>query len=199
MKKKINLKLLSDLYLTFFKLGSVSFGGGYSMIPLIEREAVDEKKWVEKEQIVDIFAVSESLPGSIGLNSSGFIGFYVGGIPGAISALLGNMSPCIIIVLLLSMIFEKVSNNPYVISAFKGIYPVIVGLISYAAYKIGKTALTDLTTIIILALSFTAVFFLKLDPVTVIISGAVLGICISSFKTFMNGKKQLAAEKDGDK
>lgn len=72
--KKSKLRLLAEIYFTFLKLGSVSFGGGYAMISLIEREIVNEKKWVEKEKIIDIFAVSESLPGAIALNSSAFVG-----------------------------------------------------------------------------------------------------------------------------
>lgn len=79
--KKSKLRLLAEIYFTFLKLGSVSFGGGYAMISLIEREIVNEKKWVEKEKIIDIFAVSESLPGAIALNSSAFVGFSIAGIP----------------------------------------------------------------------------------------------------------------------
>ena len=130
---KDKLKLLSQIYISFLKLGSMSFGGGYAMIPLIEREAVEEKKWVEKEKLVDVFAVSESLPGAIALNSSAFVGYTVAGTPGAVAALAGNLTPSVIIVLTLSVLFARYSDNPVVSSAFSGIYPVITGLILYAA------------------------------------------------------------------
>lgn len=123
------------------------------MIPLIEREVVEKKRWVEKEKIVDIFAVAESLPGATALNTSAFVGYSVAGIPGAIFALLGNMTPSIIIVLTLSILFIKFSTYTAVKAAFKGIYPVIVGLIAYASYKIGKTAIKDRTGVIIAAIT----------------------------------------------
>ena len=112
--KKSKLRLLAEIYFTFLKLGSVSFGGGYAMISLIEREIVNEKKWVEKEKIIDIFAVSESLPGAIALNSSAFVGFSIAGIPGAIAALLGNLTSPVIIVLTLMIIFANIKDYPVV-------------------------------------------------------------------------------------
>jgi chromate transporter len=180
--KKSKLRLLAEIYFTFLKLGSVSFGGGYAMISLIEREIVNEKKWVEKEKIIDIFAVSESLPGAIALNSSAFVGFSIAGIPGAIAALLGNLTSPVIIVLTLMIIFANIKDYPVVQSAFKGIFPTIVGLILYAAYKIGKTAVTDYSTAIIVIASFCAAVFLNVAPIPLIISGAVAGILLVSIR-----------------
>lgn len=177
-------KQLSEIYISFFKLGCVGFGGGYSMIPLIEREVVEEKKWVGKEKIVDVFAVSESLPGATALNTSAFVGYSVAGIPGAIAALLGNMTPSVVIVLVLSTLFAKFSSYPAVKSAFKGIYPVIVGLVSYAAYKIGKTAIKDLTGLIIAVLAFCGSLFFNLEPIPLIISGAAAGLAINSVRHY---------------
>ncbi len=179
---KDKLKLLIQIYISFFKLGAVSFGGGYSMIPLIEREVVDNKKWVEKEKIVDIFAVAESLPGAIALNASTFVGYAVAGIPGAIAALLGNVTPSVTIVITLSALFSKLSAYPVVKSIFKAIYPVIVGLILYAAYKIGKTAVKDFTCLIFAAAAFAASMFLHLDPIPLIIAGIVCGLAVSRIK-----------------
>lgn len=188
MKNKFSL--LMEIFVTFFKLGCISFGGGYSMIPLIEREAVEEKKWVDKEKIVDIFAVAESLPGAIALNSSAFVGFSVCGIPGAIAALLGNMTPSVVIILSLSVIFDKIKDNSYVISAFRGIKPAIIGLISYAAYKIGKTAIKDPLCIAIAILSFVCAIILHIEPVKIIISGALLGILLTYIKNITAKTKE---------
>lgn len=175
---KNKAKLILDIFVTFFKLGSVSFGGGYSMIPLIEREVVEEKRWVNKEEIVDILAVSQSLPGAVALNVSAFVGFAVGGIQGALVAWIGNAAPSVIIILTLSILFSKISSYPVVVAAFKGIYPTIVGMIAYAAYKIGKTSITGVVSVIITLVSFAAIMFFKADPVAVIISAALAGLLI---------------------
>ncbi len=187
LKKKF--KLLLEIYIAFFKLGSISFGGGYSMIPLIEREVVEDKKWVDKQKIIDIFAVSESLPGAIGLNSSAFVGYSVAGIPGAIFALLGNLTPSVIIVLTLSVVFMKFNNNPSVKSAFRGIYPAIVGLVAYASYKMGKTALEDKACIGIMIVTFCCSMFLQIDPIPLIVSGAIAGVVISSVKMIIKARR----------
>lgn len=187
--KSLNYKLLLEIFISFLKLGSVSFGGGYSMIPLIEREVVENKKWIDKEKVVDIFAVSESLPGAIALNSSTFVGYSVAGVPGALAALLGNMLPSVVIVLTLSVLFQKVSSYPVVKSAFRGIYPAIVGLISYAALKIGKTAITDYLTIIIALSAFILTMLLHITPVLVIIFGGAAGIATVVIKNLIKHKK----------
>lgn len=187
---KGNIKQLREVYFTFLKLGCVGFGGGYSMIPLIEREIVDKKKWVEKEKIVDIFAVAESLPGATALNTSAFVGYSIARIPGAISALLGNVTPSVIIVLTLSILFQKYSSIPEVKAAFRGIYPVIVGLILYAAYKIGKSAVKDVTGIIIVVLTFGLSLFLHVEPIPLIIAGAIVGVTIMTIRSKHANKKK---------
>ncbi|MCX8130980.1 MAG: chromate transporter [Clostridia bacterium] len=187
--KKNKVRLLLEIYVSFLKLGCVGFGGGYSMIPLIEREMVEEKKWVDKEKIIDIFAVAESLPGATALNSSAFVGYSIAGIPGALVALLGNMTPSVVIVLSMSILFMQFSTYPAVKAAFRGIYPVILALITYAAYKIGKTAIRDAIGIIIAVLAFIGALFFHLEPIPLIIAGAAAGIAISYVKAFFIVKK----------
>lgn len=196
---KSKWKLLAEIYTTFLKLGSISFGGGYSMIPLIEREVVDEKKWVDKERIVDIFAVSESLPGAIALNSSAFVGYAVAGIPGAVAALLGNMTPSVLIVLTLSVLFSKISTYPVVKSAFRGVYPAIVGLIAYAAFKIGKTAIKDILCILIAIAAFCMVMFWHFDPVGVILGGAAAGLMLTFVRHLLPVRAAVKKAQKGDK
>lgn len=173
---------LGEIFITFFKLGCIGFGGGFSMIPLIEREVVEKKKWVEKEEIVDILAVASSLPGATALNASAFVGYSVAGIPGAVLALLGNMAPSVIIVLTLSAMFVKFSTYAVVKAAFKGIYPVITGLIFYAAYKIGKTSIKDKTGMIIGVVTLGCSMFLGIDPIPLIICGGISGVLITSIR-----------------
>jgi len=183
MKFKEKIKLWSNIYFTFLKLGSISFGGGYAIVSLMEREVVEEKKWVDNETIVDIFAVAQSLPGAIALNSSAFVGYAIAGIPGSLIALMGNLTSPVIIILILSLIFSKIRDLPAIEAAFKGIYPAIVSLIAYAGYKIGKTAIKDITGfgMMLAALLISVVF--KIPPIPLIIAGAVLGIILTASKT----------------
>lgn len=190
-----NLSKLIEIYSVFFKLGSISFGGGYAMIPLIEREVVEEKKWLDKERVIDIFAVAESLPGAIGINSSALVGFSVKGIPGALAATLGNITPSVIIVLILSILFVEFSTYAVVQSAFNGIRPAIIGLISYAAYKIGKTAIKDFTCIVIMILAFCAIMFFKVHPIIIIVSGAICGLSIVSVKAALAAGQEFKRDK----
>jgi len=182
MGKKSNFKFLLEIYLTFLKLGSVSFGGGYAIISLMEDEVVERKKWIEKDKIIDVFSVAQSLPGAIALNASAFVGYSVAGIPGAIAALLGNLTPSVIIMVILSAIFTKFSENKYVQSAFNGIRPVIVGLITYAAYKIGKTAIKDIYSAFIALAAFVLAIVFHVDVIIISIGGIGLGLALYFIK-----------------
>ena len=102
MNKKVNLKLLIEIFTTFFKIGAFTFGGGYAMIPLIEREVITNKGWIKnEEEIIDVFAVAESIPGAIAINSSTFVGYKIAGRIGAITAACGVILPSFIIINLL--------------------------------------------------------------------------------------------------
>jgi chromate transporter len=198
LSKNFKLKQLWEIYLTFLKLGSVSFGGGYAILSLIELEVVDRKKWIDKEKIIDIFSVSQSLPGAIALNSSAFAGYSISGIPGAIAALLGNLTPSVLIMFSLSALFAQFSENIYVQKAFNGIRPVIVGLITYAAFKIGKTAIKDIYCILIALAALALALVVHIPVIYIILSGIVTGF-IYWFITFLTQKDKLNKQaKDGE-
>ncbi|MCC2685777.1 MAG: chromate transporter [Paenibacillaceae bacterium] len=171
-------KLLRDIFISFAKIGPVTFGGGYAMIPLIEKEVVIHRKWVKAVDVADVFALSESIPGSIAVNSATFIGYRIAGVMGAIAALLGVMIPTFLIVLGLCISYFFVKDNVYVAAAFKGIRPAIVALIAYAGYKIGLTAILDKTTLAFTVLSMAAMLLFNhhIHPVALIIGGGIVGI-----------------------
>jgi chromate transporter len=191
------LKFFADIYLTFFKLGSVSFGGGYAIISLIEHEVVQKKKWIKKEKIVDIFAVAQSLPGAIALNASSFVGYSIGGIPGAIVALIGNLTPSVLIMLSLSILFLQYKDNQHVLNTFAGIRPVVVGLIVYAAYRIGKVSLKDVYGYILAAAVLVFVVIFNISVITVIVVSIASGFLLFFIKHFLSLKK-LNNDKKGD-
>lgn len=195
--KKNKLKFLLEIYYTFLKLGTFGFGGGYSLIPLIEREIVENKKWIDKERLIDTFAVAECLPGAIALNASGFVGYSIAKVPGALAAMFGNLTSPVIIVLTLSIAFQKFSSYPVVKQAFNGIRPAIIGLIAYSAYKIGKTSLKDAICVFISIFAFVGVLFLHLHPILLILLGAVAGISLTYMKEKMALGKKTVSEKRG--
>lgn len=171
-------RLLAAIFWSFLKIGPLTFGGGYAMIPLIEREVVNRRRWISERDIADIFAVSESIPGAIAINSATFIGHRLAGARGAVAALLGVLLPSFLIVLLLCVLFLQVRDDPKIAGAFLGIKPAIVALIVYAAYKIGKTAVLDKTTLVVVLCTVGLLLGLHLHPVLVIPAGAGVGIVL---------------------
>jgi len=185
----VNCKTLFQIFWTFLKISPVTFGAGYAMIPLIEKEIVEKKKWIKREDITDVFAIAESIPGAIALNSSTFIGFRIGGVKGAIVALLGIFLPTFMIVVLLSITFMQFQHNPIIEASFKAIRASIVALIVYAGFMIGKTAIIDRTTLAISVGSMIILFFYHIHPVFIILSGIFLGILLVNLKKRFVHKK----------
>lgn len=167
-------KILFQLFWTFFKISPVTFGGGFAMIPLIEKEVVEKKKWLKKEDVTDVFALSQSVPGAVAINSATFIGQRIGGIKGAIAAMIGVSLPTFIIVLMLGIFYFYIQDNPKIEAAFLSIRASIVAIIAYAAFKIAKTAIIDKSTFGIMLIGIPVLFFIH--PVIAIVAGALVGI-----------------------
>lgn len=179
---KLKENIIVQIFLTFFKIGPTTFGGGYAMIPMIEREVVAKKKWVKHQDITDVFAIAESIPGAIAINSATFIGYQIAGRKGAIAALSGILLPTFMIIILLSIGFLYVKDNPRVDAAFQGIRPAIVALITYAGYKIGQTAIYDKTTLVTMILTVCVLLFLQVHPVLIILVGMLAGYMLVKVK-----------------
>lgn len=171
-------KQLIEISLLFFKIGLFTFGGGFAMIPLIEKEIVEKKKWVKREEIMDILAVSQSIPGAIAINSATFIGFKVSGRKGAIAATIGVIMPSFIIISLIAASFGKIGDNKIVKAAFAGIRPAVVALIGAAVIKVGKTSVSDITGLLIAVIAAAAVAIFNIHAIFVIIAGAVFGLLV---------------------
>jgi chromate transporter len=184
MSHKTDFKKLYEIFITFFRIGAFTFGGGYAMIPLIQREVVDKKKWIKEEEIIDVFAVSESMPGAIAINSSILIGYKIKGKKGACAAAIGVILPSFIIITLIAAFFARFQDNPFVKAAFKGIRPAVVALISIAAVKIGKAAIKDSLCAAISIISFILVFIFDIHAIFAILGGAAVGIIL--YKIFPN-------------
>lgn len=177
-------KLIWDLFLAFLKIGPSTFGGGYAVMPAMEREAVDRKRWIGSEDIADIFAVAQSVPGAVAINSATFIGYRVAGIRGAVAAMAGMLLPTFLIIVGLSFVFLQVKDNPKVEAAFTSIRATIVALIAFAAIKYGKKALVDKSSAVLIGVTVILLFVGQsyVHPVLLIVGGAAAGIAITAVK-----------------
>lgn len=167
-----------QLFWVFFKIGLFTFGGGYAMIPLIEREAVDNKKWITTEDILDILAIAESTPGPLAINSATFVGYKVGGFLGACMATLGVALPSLIIIVAISAALTSFNDNRFVASAFRGIRAGVVLLMINAIAKLGKAVRRGIIPYAMMGLAFVLAAFTPINIILILLSAAVLGILI---------------------
>jgi chromate transporter len=180
MKVKFQWKLLLQIFWSFFKISPVTFGGGFAMIPFIIKEIVEKRKWLTHEDITDVIALSQTVPGAVAVNSATFIGQRIGGIRGALAAMIGVSLPTFVIVLSLGISYFFVQDNPKLEAAFISIRATIVAIIVYAAIRIAKTAITDKTTFFIMAVGVPVLFFIH--PVVAIFLGAITGLVAVKIK-----------------
>ncbi|OLN25484.1 chromate transporter [Desulfosporosinus metallidurans] len=186
-RKKPNCKFMFEIFLVFFRISPMTFGGGFAMIPIMEDKMVNNKKWLSRENLVDIFAVSQSLPGAIAVNSATFVGYQIGGVLGALSAMLGIVLPTFGIIILLAALLGSFQHNLHVQAALQGIRPVVVALIASAAYKMSKVSIVDKTCLAICAVCILALLLFKsLNLILVIFLGAIFGIVIAKAKEIQN-------------
>lgn len=176
MNESLNKKSMWDIFLVFFKIGSFTFGGGYAMIPLIEREIINNKKWAKEEELMDVFAISESVPGAIAINSSICVGYKIAGTMGGIVAALGVILPSLIIITIIASFFMQFKDYLIVQAAFMGIRSAVVGLILMAAIKVGKTAIKDFVTFFIACATVIIMLVFNIHAIYIIILGALVGI-----------------------
>lgn len=164
------------LFLSIFKIGAFTFGGGYAMIPLIEKEVVGNKGWITKEEFVDILVVSQSLPGALAINTSIFLGYKIAGLLGAIVALLAVILPSFFIILIIAVFFMQFRDNYYVNAAFKGITAAVPMLVLVGAISLSKGLEKNIRTAITIIIGLIALAFFNIHPVLVIILSGLYGI-----------------------
>jgi chromate transporter len=172
------LKEYLDLLWTFFKMGCVTFGGGYAMLPVIERELVARKGWASLEEVMDYFAIGQVTPGIIAVNVSTFIGYKRKGIPGGILATLGFVLPSLIIITLIAAFLENFSHIAAVQHAFGGIRVAVGALILDAVIKLFKGAVKDWKTLVICIAVFALSAAVKASPVLLVIAAGLAGFLL---------------------
>ena len=182
-------KRILTLFLTFFKIGAFTFGGGYAMIPLIQREIVEKHGWMTDEDILDIFAIAESTPGPIAINSATFVGFRTAGFLGAAMATTGVVLPSFVVILLISFVLTGFADIPAVQYAFFGIRAGVLALLVKALWTMYKKNPKGIVSYILMAAAFAAVAFLKI-PVLAVLGGCAAVGLISSFIVWRKEDKQ---------
>ncbi len=166
---------LIDLFVSFFKIGLFTFGGGYAMLPMLKKELVEEKKWVEEEELLDYFAIGQLTPGVIAVNTATFIGYKKRGVIGGIVATLGVVCPSVIIILCIAAFLRNFSHIVWVQNAFAGIRIVVLALIIKALWGMIQKGVKDVFTGIIFAVT-AAALICGLSSVIIVIVAAAVGI-----------------------
>jgi len=184
--KKEKLKLCMKLFLTFFKIGAFTFGGGYAMIPLIQRETAEKNNWISKRDILDIVAVAESTPGPIAINSATFVGYQTAGVFGAFCATFGVVLPSFIIIYIIANFLRNFYEITAVKYAFYGIRAGVLALMVSSVIKMAKQVPNRLFSYIVGILAFVTVAFFDVSVLYVIIASGIAGIALS----FMGGAKE---------
>lgn len=170
------MKLYLQLFWSFFKIGAFTFGGGYAMIPLIQKEVVSRKKWLEETEFMDMLAIAQSVPGPIALNTAVFVGNKLRKVKGSLVTSLGIILPSFIVILLIALVFTEFKNNPGVERVFKGIRPAVVALIAAPLWKMGKSAGVTWKTVWIPVVAALVIWQLGVSPVYIVILATLGGI-----------------------
>ena len=181
MKEK--LKICLKLYLAFFKTGLFTFGGGYAMLPMLEREMIEHYHWTDRDELLDIFAMSQCTPGVIAVNTATFLGRKVGGFFGALFATLGVISPSLIIITVIAAVLQNFADYPVVQHAMAAVRVAVTALIFSSVIKMFKGAVKYWLQLVILIAAFLAVAIFGTSPVFVVIAAGLVGFfCIDLTK-----------------
>lgn len=176
------MKLLIELFVSFFKMGIMTFGGGMAMLPILEREIVENKKWASKEELLDYYAVGQCTPGIIAVNVATFIGHKLKGISGGIIATIGVVCPSIIIITAIAAFLKTFASIRWVQSAFTGIRVAVCALVISTVIKLIKTSVKDVFGIIFSVAVFLAVVLIDISPVIAVLIAIFMGITINLVK-----------------
>jgi len=172
------MKILLNLFLVFARVGVCTFGGGYAMLPILQRELVEKKDWITQEELADTFAIGQCTPGIIAVNTATFVGFKQGGNLGGVAATLGIIFPSVVIIGFVATFLQQFSQIAWVENAFAGIRACVCALILTSVLKLLKSAVIDIPTTVLYCAALLASAWFGLSPVLVVLSGGVLGLAI---------------------
>lgn len=183
------IKNLFQLYWSFFKIGGLTFGGGLSMLPMLERELVQRRKWVTEEEILDFYAIGQCTPGIIAVNTATFVGYKKEKILGGIFATLGMISPSIIVISLVAVFFEMFLSNKWFAHALMGVRSVVCAMLINTIISLGQKCLKNAYSWIICVIILVLGFFTKIPTVVLVLMAAAVGIAFNEIKFRRDEKK----------
>ena len=185
------IKNLLQLYWSFFKIGGLTFGGGLSMLPMLEHELVQKRKWVTEDEILDCYAIGQCTPGIIAVNTATFVGYKKEKIAGGIFATLGMISPSILVISIVAAFFEMFLSNKWFAHALMGVRSVVCAMLLDTIINLGKKCLKTPFAWIICAAVLVLGFFTKIPTVVLVIMAAAVGVVFNEIKYKHDEKKAL--------
>ena len=172
------MKELLELYLAFFRVGLLTFGGGYAMLPMLQREVVDKHHWVTQEDVLDCYAIGQCTPGVIAVNTATFVGYRQKGTLGGLISTLGVITPSVIIITLIALLLRGFASNYYVIHAFAGIRIAVAVLSLMAVIKLYQSGVKGAVGNALMALSFLLRILFSVSPVILVLAAVALGVIL---------------------
>ncbi len=172
------MKLLFQLYCTFFRIGGLTFGGGLTMLPMLKYELSEKKDWVTEDELLDYYAIGQCTPGIIAVNTSTFVGYKMKGIPGAIAATLGMISPSLLIISVLALFLSQIIDNPIMIHALAGIRVVVCALLLNTVITLAKKSFVSPLCVGIAIVVFLLALFTPVPTILLIIVSGALGVIL---------------------
>lgn len=185
---------LWQLFWTFFRIGGLTFGGGYAILPMMQKEIVVRHRWATDEEMIDYYAVAQSMPGIIAINTATFLGFDRRGAPGAIAATLGMITPSIIVITVIASFIHHFEQLTVMQHAFAGVRIAVTALIIGTVVNMWRTAVTNRLGVALFAAALAAIFFVHVSPILVIAAGAVIGV---GHGQWVKAKAMAAAKSEG--
>lgn len=176
------MNLLLDLYITFARIGVCTFGGGLTMLPILQAEVVDKKNWATEEELLNYYAIGQCTPGVIAVNTSTFIGYKMKGLSGGIIATIGLVTPSILIISIIAAFLTTFANMAIVQNAFAAVRIAVAAMVLNTVIKMWKSTVKDKLSIAIGISALVASFVLKVSPIIIVIIGGGIGVLLPAIK-----------------
>ena len=189
------IKNLFNLYFSFAKIGTFTIGGGLAMMPMMQSELIQKRKWITDEELIDYYAVGQSTPGIVAVNVATFVGYKQMGIIGGIFATLGMVTPSLVIIMVLASLINSINDFPIIQKALKGINVAVAALLTSTIINFMKKTIKKFTNAIFMMISFLLVFVFKLPSFWIILFALLIGVVL----TYKEKKKVAAVEEDSKK
>ncbi len=185
----MDIKKLGQLYISFFKIGIMTFGGGYAMLPILQHEVVDVRGWATEEELLDMYAIGQCTPGIIAVNTATYVGYKQAGFIGGVAATLGEITPSIVIICLVASVLNSFIHLPVVGHALAGIRIVVCALMLNTVVSLARKGIVDVFGAVLFVAAFLLAVFSPIPTFVLILLAGLCGVIASRIKGALSGKK----------